>query len=353
MSHPIRLFKYPTTGPEDTGPLQRLKEEEGYGADDVMAIVGKTEGNGCVNDFSRTLSSAVWHPLIPPSSIAVFSGGTEGVLSPHVNFIVKEKAEHGPTGLLAMAGRTRRFEPEEVGTEVQVREVETTVKAMLAEAKLSASAVHLVLVKCPLLTSSKIASIRLKGLTPVTTDTYESMAKSRYAAALGIAVALGEISGQVEDVADALRSGGEKWSAKASCSSGAELDDCHILVLASDQAATPSPTSGKPKLRAVSTYMKDAIDSEAILALLSHIRSSSGRVVQVFVKAEASPSGFIREKRHTMSTDSDLHSTRHARAAVGGLVAGLTGDMAVYVSGGAEGQGPPGGGSLTIVYEMD
>ena len=54
-----------------------------------------------------------------------------------------------------------------------------------------------------------------------------------------------------------------------------------------------------------------------------------------------------------MSTDSDVHSTRHARAAVGGLVAGLTGDSAVYVSGGGEGQGPPGGGSLTVVYELD
>ncbi|GAA5949823.1 hypothetical protein JCM21900_004213 [Sporobolomyces salmonicolor] len=289
MAHPIRLFKYPTTGPEDTGALQRLKAEEGYGADDVMAVVGKTEGNGCVNDFSRTLSSSVWHPLIPPSSIAVFSGGTEGVLNPHVSFIVKEKAEYGPTGLLAMTGRTRRFEPDEVGTEVQVKEVEATVKAMLAEAKLSVSAAHLVLVKCPLLTSSKIASIRSKGLTPVTTDTYESMAKSRYATALGIAVALGELSGQVEEVAEALRSGGEKWSAKASCSSGAELDDCHILVLASDEVATTSLTSGKPKLRAVSSYMKDAIDAEAILALLSHVRSSSGRVVQVFTPTSILP----------------------------------------------------------------
>ncbi len=53
-----------------------------------------------------------------------------------------------------------------------------------------------------------------------------------------------------------------------------------------------------------------------------------------------------------MNTDSDLHSTRHARAAVGGLVAGLVGDAAVYVSGGAEGQGPSGGGSLCLVYRV-
>jgi cyanuric acid amidohydrolase len=53
-----------------------------------------------------------------------------------------------------------------------------------------------------------------------------------------------------------------------------------------------------------------------------------------------------------MLTDSDLQSTRHARAAVGGLLAGLVQDTAIYVSGGAESQGPPGGGSLVIVYRL-
>ncbi|GAA6000423.1 hypothetical protein JCM10207_008005 [Rhodosporidiobolus poonsookiae] len=351
MAHPVRIFKYPTTGPEDTSPLQRLKDEEGFDAEEVMAVVGKSEGNGCVNDFSRTLSSAVWHPLIPSTSIAIFSGGTEGVLCPHVTFLVKEK-EGASTGLVAMAGRTRLFSPEEVGTETQVREVEKTVKGMMDQASLTPADVALILVKCPLLTSFKIASIRAKGLTPVTTDTYDSMAKSRFATALGIAVALEEMEGTAEEVAAGLKSDGEKWSAKASCSSGAELDDCQIMLLANAPGEEVKSTGGKTRLRAVSSFMKDAIDADSLLSLLSPIRAQSGRVLQVFVKAEASPSGLIRSNRHTMSTDSDVHSTRHARAAVGGLIAGLTGDTAVYVSGGAEGQGPPGGGSLTVVYEV-
>ncbi|GAA5976540.1 hypothetical protein JCM11641_001333 [Rhodosporidiobolus odoratus] len=349
MAHSIRVYKYPTTGPEDTTPLQRLKDEEGFAAEDVLAVVGKTEGNGCVNDFSRTLSSAVWQPLIPSTSIAVFSGGTEGVLNPHVTFIVREKGDE-PTGLVAMAGKTKTFDPEEVGTEAQVREVQKTVKAMMESAKLSPSAVHLVLVKCPLLTSFKISSIRSKGLTPVTTDTYESMGKSRFATALGIAVGLEEMDGSDTEVAAGLKSGGQKWSAKASCSSGAELDECHIFLLADGPSGLKE--EGKKGLKAVSSYMKDAIDAESLLSLLSSVKKDNGRVLQVFVKAEASPSGLVRGNRHTMSTDSDIHSTRHARAAVGGLVAGLTGDTAVYVSGGAEGQGPPGGGSLTVVYEV-
>jgi cyanuric acid amidohydrolase len=78
----------------------------------------------------------------------------------------------------------------------------------------------------------------------------------------------------------------------------------------------------------------------------------NGHVVQVFAKAEADPRGNIRGNRHTMDTDSDVHSTRHARAAVGGLIAGLVGDTQVYISGGAEGQGPPGGGSLCVLYRI-
>ena len=49
----------------------------------------------------------------------------------------------------------------------------------------------------------------------------------------------------------------------------------------------------------------------------------------------------VRGFRHTMLEDTDISATRHARAAVGGLISGLAGTGAVYVSGGAEHQGPP------------
>jgi len=276
--------------------------------------------------------------------VTVFSGGTEGVLSPHVSFIV-EASDLSTTGLRATVGRTRVLAPEEVGMPEQAHEVASTVRKLMEEASMVAEDVHLVLIKCPLLTSAKIQAIRTVAGKPLTTDTYESMARSRYASAVGIAAALGEISSEAIEKAVVVHSVEEQiWSAKASCSSGAELEDCHILILASQ----PEQTGGL--LRAVSGYMKDAIDAQAILACLDKVREDNGEVVQVFAKAEADPSGEVRGCRHTMNTDSDIHSTRHARAAVGGLIAGLTGDTQIYVSGGAEGQGPPGGGSLCVVY---
>lgn len=260
------------------------------------------------------------------------------MLSPHVTFIVRTSK---PSGLLAAVGRTRDLEPHEIGTSEHALQVASSVVALMERSGIEKENVHLVLIKCPLLTSAKVEAIRSSSRTPVTTDTYESMAKSRYASAVGIATALGEMP---ESNLHQAMQDENCWSSKASCSSGAELEDCHILIIASD------PSLGK--LRATSGFMKDAIDAGTITQLLGRVKDEGGHVLQVFAKAEADPTGIIRNKRHTMNTDSDLHSTRHARAAVGGLIAGLTGDTQIYVSGGAEGQGPPGGGSLCVLYRV-
>jgi cyanuric acid amidohydrolase len=271
--------------------------------------------------------------------VTIFSGGTEGVLSPHVTFFLRSEGG-SETGLSAIVGHTRDFEPHEIGTDEQARQVAATVKLLVDQLDVTSEQVHMVLIKCPLLTSDKLQTIRDQSRVPVTTDTYESMAKSRYASAVGIAAALGEI--EESQVPGAVRER-NVWSAKASCSSGAELENCHILVLAS----TPSTNA---RLHAVSRPMSDAIDASSIMALLKTAQEAGGKVVQVFAKAEADPSGNIRRWRHTMNTDSDIHSTRHARAAVGGLLAGISADTQIYVSGGAEGQGPVGGGSLCVIY---
>ena len=95
--------------------------------------------------------------------------------------------------------------------------------------------------------------------------------------------------------------------------------------------------------------MKDAIDADAARRVLAGL---GGTTVAVLAKAEAAPSGEIRGRRHTMLDDSDIHSTRHARALVGGVLAGVIGDTMLYVSGGAEHQGPAGGGPVAIITKV-
>lgn len=172
------------------------------------------------------------------------------------------------------------------------------------------------------MTAEKIEITKAASKPPITTDTYESMARSRYASAVGIALALEEFP--ESQLNEAMQSQ-TTWSTHASCSSGAELEDCHILILASN--------SSSGNLRGVSSHMNDAIDAGTILKVLRRIQEEQGQVLQVFAKAEADPNNKIRGMRHTMNNDSDIHSTRHARAAVGGLIAGLVGDTQVYVSG--------------------
>ena len=66
------------------------------------------------------------------------------------------------------------------------------------------------------------------------------------------------------------------------------------------------------------------------------------RIVSVFAKAEASPTGTIRGRRNTMLSDADINYERHARAAVGAVIASVTRDPAIFVSGGTEHQCAPG-----------
>ena len=133
----------------------------------------------------------------------------------------------------------------------------------------------------------------------------------------------------------------------ASTSAGVELDNCEVLVLGN--AATASD------LVIGHDVMADAIDAAAVRRALAaagcppDAADLGQRVAGVYAKAEADPSGRIRGRRHTMIDDSDINHTRHARAAVSAVIASIVGDPMVYVSGGAEHQGPSGGGPVAAI----
>ena len=106
--------------------------------------------------------------------------------------------------------------------------------------------------------------------------------------------------------------------------------------------------------------MKDAIDLEGVIEAMIDsglnidklpTEEDKKRIVNILAKAEASPDGYVRNRRNTMLTDSDINHTRHARAVVNGVIASIVGDPMVYVSGGAEHQGPAGGGPIAVIIE--
>ena len=334
------VLRLTTARPDDVSGLATLSPELLAG---VRAVVGKTEGNGCVNDFSRALAAGAWTAALPHPAVTVMSGGTEGVLSPHVTLLgLRPDRDDGgpPGGLVLGTAVTPPIAPADLGRRPQVDAVADAVDAACRSALLTPTSAELVLVKCPLLTSDVIAA-RFDEVT--THDTYDSMARSRAAAALGVALATGELDD--DGVTQGLAGDQRHWSSVASTSAGAEVAACHVVVLGNAPGI-------RSRLRASHAVMEDAVDASPVLDLLQAVDAAGGRVVQVFAKAEAAPDGAIRGRRHTMLTDSDIHATRHARAAVGGLLAGLVRETAIYVSGGAEHQGPPGGGPVTVVWEL-
>ena len=53
----IDILKFPTSSPGDTTPLQLLRNA-GYDADQILAVIGKTEGKKSVDGCGPTLTMA-------------------------------------------------------------------------------------------------------------------------------------------------------------------------------------------------------------------------------------------------------------------------------------------------------
>jgi cyanuric acid amidohydrolase len=355
MTRIAAVHRVPMAHPGDVSGVAALLDG-GLRATDIVAILGKTEGNGCVNDFSRAYAVQALSVMLAgrlgttPDAIAariamVMSGGTEGGLSPHFLVVSVGRTDAQPTGALAIGTAfTRDFAPEEIGRLAQVEATARAVRAAIADGAIED--VHYVQIKCPLLTSARIAAA---GAPVATTDTYASMGLSRGASALGVALALGEI----RDVTDAaIGADMSLFSGVASCSAGVELTRNEVVVFGNS-------TAWAGDLRIAHAVMRDGIDLPAIQAALRGAGLDPGtgqlapdqaaRLVALLAKAEPSTTGRIRGHRHIMNDDSDINATRHARALVGGVAAAAVGHTALFISGGAEHQGPDGGGPVAVI----
>ncbi|MCW6509085.1 ring-opening amidohydrolase [Lichenifustis flavocetrariae] len=355
MTRQAFVHRIAAASPDDVSGLKTAFEEGRIDRSAIVAVFGKTEGNGCVNDFTRALASRALKDLLGPKPCLVMSGGTEGGLSPH--FLVFEVREvstaPAPRALAVGRARTSPLPPEHLGRGAQVDAVAECVKVAMEDAGLkSPEQVHLVQVKCPLLTSDRIAEAAARGKTTATRDTLKSMGLSRAAASLGIAVALGEVN-RAKISETAIGTDWSLFSSRASASAGVELAGHEIVVLGHGEGwAGP--------LRIDHAVMTDAIDIEPVRDALARLGLEANgqlrpaqrmRLKALIAKTEAASTGAIRGLRHTMLNDSDISPTRHARGFTAGALAGLVGHTELYVSGGAEHQGPDGGGPVAVIVE--
>lgn len=361
----VNVFRVPMASPDDVSGLDALVEAGEVDPANIIAILGKTEGNGCVNDFTRGFATLAYKVYLAEklglsrAEVArkvafVMSGGTEGVMSPHATIFTRYDVEsEAKTGKRLSAGIafTRDFLPEEIGRMAQIREVARAVKEAMDDAQITDPRdVHFVQIKCPLLTADRIVDAHRRGQQVVVHDTYKSMGYSRGASALGVALALGEIS---EDklADDVVCKDWRLYSEVASTSAGVELNKCEIILMGNSSHSASDLVIGH-------SVMKDAIDADAVRAALKSAGlkfdccpsdAELSKVVNVLAKAEAASFGTTRGRRATMLDDSDINHTRSARAVVNAVIASIVKDPMVYVSGGAEHQGPDGGGPVAVI----
>ena len=356
----VGVHKLPMNSPNDVSALERLIDAGEVKPNDVVALIGKTEGNGGANDFTRGFATLAYSLTlakrlgVSPDEVTkriafVWSGGTEGVLSPHATLFTRcEAAPSGGKRLAIGIAVTRDFAPEEVGTMAEIQEVAAAVKRAQDEAHISDPRdVHYVQVKGPLLTPAAIADAEKRGVKVVTRDPNGSKTFARGATALGVALALGEI--KEEDVNDSVVAQRmDLFSSVANTSAGGELRNCEILLFGNSERAGGD-------LRIGHAVLSDVIDAEGVRSAVrqaigdDRVPAEPERIVAIFAKAEAPPNGILRGRRTTMLSDADINYERHARAALGAVIASVTGDAAIFVSGGTEHQCEPGQAPIAAI----
>jgi barbiturase len=351
----------------DASGLARLIDDGVFGADDVVAVIGKTEGNGGVNDYTRILADQAFRGVLrergsrDDRQIAeipmAWSGGTDGVICPHATVFAVVDGPAGPpdqTRLAIGIAMGDVIAPEDIGRPAMVTTVAAGVRDAMARAGITDPAdVHYVQTKTPLLTIETINDAHRRGRTVATEEPLDSMNLSNGTTALGVAVALGEID---EPSAEQIGHDVSLYSSVASCSSGVELDRAQIVVLGNASGA------GGP-FRIGHSVMRDALDADGIWSAIRdagldlpdrpHPDDLGGRLVNVFLKCEADPTALVRGRRQVSLNDSDVHHHRQIKAAVGGVAAAVTGDPAVFVSVAALHQGPSGGGPVAAIVRLD
>ena len=365
---PIEVAKIEMRSVSDASGLAAVVSSGQFDADEVVAVIGKTEGNGGVNDFTRILADQAFRGVLAEHGTRsshqieqipmVWSGGCDGVITPHATVFAStdrrgEPATQEPR-LVVGTAMSDTIAPEDIGRPAMVATVAEGVRRAMRDAGISDPGdVHYVQTKTPLLTVETIADARSRGHSTFTEDTLESMGVSNGTTGLGIAVALGEV--EMPDAA-AICKDLDLYSSVASCSSGVELDRAQIVLFGNRAGAGG-------RFRIGHSVMRDALDMGGIFDAVRDAglelpdrpvaEDLGDRLVNCFIKCEADRRATLRSRRQIMLDDSDVHHHRHIKGAVGAVAAAAIGDPAVFVSVDAMHQGPHGGGPVIAIVEPD
>jgi cyanuric acid amidohydrolase len=357
------VHRFSLADPNDVSGLRKALDLGVIDPTTIVAVIGKTHGNGLVNDYTRgyltlSLSLLIGEQLGDSAEAVraripfVFSGGVEGVLSPHYTVFtaVPEDEPQAGKSLAIGVAFTAPMRAADVGRQTQIDAVAEAVSRARQQAGIAAADVHFVQVKGPAFTLADILEDQAAGRAVATDNPGKLMSFGRAACALGVGSALGEIPAETAVEAAVLKDFA-LYSSVASISAGVEVRCNEVIVIGM------SPHWSGP-LAIEHGTMADALDVGSLHALVQRLGfpgaaqvADADRIRAAFVKCEAPRDGMVRGRPHTMLNDGDINEQRHIRAAVGAIVASILGDTGLFVSGGAEHQGPDGGGMVAVIAE--
>jgi cyanuric acid amidohydrolase len=371
----VEMYVCPMATPSDLSGLQQLADSGKIKPDTLVALAGKTEGTGQHDDWGRVWADVVlreWTARflgievadVAKQVIFVLSGGCPGVITPHIAVVTREwvdmpdGAQQDKRLVVGRAG-SEAMPPEEVGRMGQIQKVAEATRRAMADAGLTdPKDVHLVMVKVPGLTTGSIKDAEARGKTVVSHDlTFGPEGAGVYAndaAALGVALALGEVSeSALSD--DVVRRNWDLYSEVAMTSSGGEKRHGEVVLFGNSAAS-------RSALRIGHAVTKDFIDAEGVRNALRSAglqfsalptENDLARLVHVFAKSVIPGSDQIRGQRITLLDDVDAYQI--GKALGGMLIASVTGRTTNYVSGGERNshQGPPGGNIVAAVVRAD
>jgi cyanuric acid amidohydrolase len=354
----------PTEGPDDVSSVAALFDQRVVDPAHVTAIIAQTEGDGHARGYAALSLQLLFAERLAIARAEVFEripmlmiGGTAGLMSPHVTLFVNKPApDNAGTGEPRLAigvTSTRTLLPEEYGTATQIELVADSVREAIKSAGIkSADDVVCVEMKCPQMTARRMADAAARGRKPVHANPQVASSMSRGAAALGAALALGEVpASEISDSIVGRRT--DLCTERGSASSGSEQTAVRIVVLGNVRGAPGGYV-------AANSVMRSQLDLDGARTAFRRagLRLEDGivvpedrpKVAAVFVNAGADSLPTCGTRRHTMHSDLLAQFSGHvAKAVAHASVAAIVQDTLVLGNAGAEHQGKPGSNLVCVV----
>ena len=362
------VFRVPASAPDDISGLRKLLQDGTLAAEEIVAIIAQTEGWTYSRGYASLSLQRELARHLDMSAEDVFDqiplmmiGMVGGLMSPHFTIFARQNLSspnvipQGRSRLAIGTADTAVLAPEDYGTELQVDEVAEAVRQAVADAQIeSLEDVSCVEVKCPAMTVSRLQDARRRGAKCRSTDLITASSLSRGASALGVAVALGEVSRNTIST-DSINNDDSLFTERGSVSAGGEQSRCRVMVMGNSGQSVS-------RYRIGHGVMADQLDIGGIMAALRRagvstkfpITADQQRLItQVFVNCGADAVEEVRGRRHTMNTDFLAHYAGiFAKSIANAVVASVVGDTMILASAGSEHQGQPGSNLVAVIAEV-